>query len=50
VQIYDRLCKGKSFVNTRTSAVCILASFILHKVTSEHTKNYSLFSASRPSS
>ena len=36
MQIYDRLCKGKSFVNTRTSAACILASFMPHQVTSEH--------------
>jgi len=27
--------------NTRTSAVCILASFILHQVTSEHQKKKS---------
>ena len=39
MQIYDRLCKGKRSVNTRTSAACILASFILHQVTSEHTQN-----------
>ena len=32
MQICDRFCKGKCFLNTRTSAVCILASFIPHQV------------------
>ena len=38
MQIYDRLCKGKSFVNTCTSDACILTSFMLHQVTSQHKK------------